>query len=67
MATTGIDVPSFIVGLLLLSAFFVLAIIFSLLFTRDMDLPETERDSLVFDGAGIVIWFPRPTGREVWK
>lgn len=42
---TVANVLSFIVGLVALSAFFVVAIIASILFTRDMDLPDTEKDN----------------------
>ena len=42
---TGTNVLSFALSLLALSSFFVVAIIVSILFTRDLDLPETKRDS----------------------
>ena len=40
----GRTVVSIILGMLWLSASFVVAIIVSILFTRDMELPETETD-----------------------
>ena len=42
MAMTVADVLSFIVGLLALSAFFVVAIIMTILLARETELPETE-------------------------
>ena len=42
---TVTTVLSFVVGLLGLSAFFVAAIVLTILFVREMELPETETDS----------------------
>jgi hypothetical protein len=41
---TGMNVLSFGLSLLALSIFYVVAIIVSILFMRDLDMPETEKD-----------------------
>ena len=45
ISMTGITVLSLVLSLMALSASFVAAIILTILFTRETELPETETDS----------------------